>query len=149
MKRRLAVLAFACATGVATISGQLGTSDIPAFHAWPPAKGSVLPPVLTERQLADQGMTQPVQTQSYKAAAKVSGVIYQMPCYCHCDKSHGHQSLRTCFESMHGANCGTCMAEALYAYQMSRKGWTAKMIREGIIRGDYRTMDLQHPEQVN
>jgi hypothetical protein len=31
---------------------------------------------------------------------------------------------------------------------MSKKGWTAKMIRDGIMRQDYRTMDLQHPEHV-
>jgi hypothetical protein len=31
---------------------------------------------------------------------------------------------------------------------MSKKGWTAKMIRDGIIRGDFKTLDLQHPEHV-
>ena len=40
------------------------------------------------------------------------------------------------------------MAEALYVYQQSKKGWTAKMIRDGIIRGDYKTIDLQNPQPV-
>jgi hypothetical protein len=147
MKRILAVLAIACATA---FQGQQALQDdVPAYHAKPPAKGEVLPLVLTQKQLADAGFSAPVHLASYKAAGKAPAVMYQMPCYCHCDKGHGHTSLHSCFETTHGAGCGTCMAEALYAYQMSKKGSTAKMIRDGIIRGDYKTMDLQHPDPVN
>jgi hypothetical protein len=146
MKRILAVLAVACATA---FQGQLAQNDVPAFHDKPPAKGEVLTLIMSQKQLADAGYAVPVQIASYKAAAKLPGVMHQMPCYCHCDRSHGHTSLHACFETVHGANCGTCMAEALYAYQMSKKGWTAKMIRDAIIRGDYKTMDLQHPIAVN
>lgn len=129
--------------------GQLTTdSGVPAFHSAPPAKGEILPAVLTEKQLAEQGLTQPAQLASYKAAAKVPGVIYQMPCYCFCDRGHGHSSLHSCFEGTHGAMCGVCMAEALYSYHQSKKGWTAKMIRGGIVRGDWKQMDLQNPEPV-
>jgi Protein of unknown function with PCYCGC motif len=124
-------------------------NDMPAFHAAPPAKGQALPPILNQAQLAESGFTQPAQKESYKAAAKVGNVLYQEPCYCHCDRAHGHTSLRSCFETTHGAACGTCMAEALYSYQMSKKGWTAKAIRDGIIRGDFKTVDLQNPAPVN
>jgi hypothetical protein len=123
-------------------------NSVPAYHAFPPAKGAVSPPLMTQEQLAAAGYTQPGQKQSYKAAARVSSIVYQQPCYCHCDRHAGHTSLRSCFESAHGANCGTCMAEALYAYQMSKKGWTAKMIREGIMRQEYTRIDLQNPEPV-
>jgi hypothetical protein len=123
--------------------------EVPAFHATAPAQGATLPAILTQAQLAESGLTQPAQKESYKAAAKGSRVMYQMPCYCHCDRHAGHTSLRSCFENTHGANCGTCMAEALYAYQKSKKGWTPKMIREGIIRGEFQQIDLQHPEPVN
>ncbi|SRR5258708_2312324 len=147
MKRLLAVLTVVCAVA---IQGQQAPQDeVPAYHKTPPAKGEVLPLILNQKQLADAGFNAPVHMASYKAAGKIPGVMHQMPCYCHCDRGHGHTSLRTCFESTHGASCGTCMAEALYAYQMSRKGWTAKMIRDGIIRGNYKTMDLQHPIPVN
>lgn len=121
---------------------------MPAFHAAAPVSAEKLQPILTEKELAQEGMTYPAQIASYRAAAKMGRVMYQMPCYCHCDRSHGHTSLRSCFESTHGANCGTCMAEALYTYKMSKKGWTAKMIRDGIIRGDYKSMDLQNPDPV-
>ncbi|MBZ5523881.1 MAG: PCYCGC domain-containing protein [Acidobacteriia bacterium] len=141
-------LAIIGATAIVQAQYSSSSSEMPAFHDKAPAKGQVLPPVLTGKQLVNAGYNAPVQTESYKAAARVQGVMYQMPCYCFCDRNHGHQSLRTCFESDHGANCGVCMGEALYVYKMSKKGWTPKMIRDGIVRGDYKTMDLQHPEPV-
>lgn len=123
--------------------------EVPAFHATPPVKGATLPPILTDKQLADSGLTHPAQKASYKAAGKVSSVVYQVPCYCHCDRHAGHTSLRSCFESAHGANCSTCMAEAMYSYQKSKQGWSPKMIRDGIIRGEFQQIDLQNPAPVN
>ena len=146
MKRMIGTFIVIFAT--AMTQAPLSQSDVPAFHDKPPAKGEVLPAVLTEKQLSQDGYTAPAQVEAYRAAARAPGVMHQMPCYCHCDRGHGHQSLHSCFEGTHGANCGVCIAEALYAYQMSKKGWTAKMIRDGIIRGDFKTLDLQHPEHV-
>jgi hypothetical protein len=122
--------------------------ELPAFHPAPPSKTTALPPVMTQAQLAQAGLTEPAQKESYKAAAKGSALMYQMPCYCHCDRAHGHTSLHSCFEGTHGANCGTCMAEALYAYQQSKKGWSPNVIRDSIIRGDFKTVDLQNPQPV-
>ncbi|HLJ27302.1 MAG TPA: CYCXC family (seleno)protein [Candidatus Angelobacter sp.] len=152
MKTFLALVTLLCAAAItqaqwATQASQ--AAQVPAFHAAPPAKGDALPLVLTEKQLADQGMNQPVQVAAYKAVAKMPAVMYEQPCYCYCDRGHGHTSLHSCFESTHGANCSTCMGEALYSYQMSKKGWTPKMIRDGIIRGDWKMVDLQHPAPVN
>jgi hypothetical protein len=145
MKIRGAGFAVLFATGLLLAQA----SDVPAFHKAPPPKGHALPPVLTEKQLVAEGYAAPVQLASYKAAARMPAVMYQQPCYCHCDRGHGHTSLHSCFESTHGANCGVCMAEALYSYKMSKKGWTASQIRDGIMRGDYREMDLQNPEPIN
>jgi hypothetical protein len=97
----------------------------------------VLPSILTQKQLAASGAIAPAQIESYKAAARASSVVYQMPCYCFCDRGHGHTSLRSCFESTHGASCSTCMQEALYSYRQSRKGQSVKQIRDGIMHGDY------------
>lgn len=126
--------------------GQLANQqpEVPAFHATRPAPATTLPPILTQKQLADQGLIAPAQIAAYKAAARVSSVAYQMPCYCYCDRNHGHTSLRSCFEGTHGANCGTCMQEVLYTYRQSKKGWSAKMIRNGILQGDYKLVDLQN-----
>ena len=126
--------------------GQLANQQpaVPAFHATRPLAATKLPPILTEKQLADQGLIAPAQKQAYKAAARASSVLYQMPCYCFCDRAHGHTSLRSCFEDTHGAMCSTCMQEALYSYRQSKKGWTAKMIRNGILQGDFKMVDLQN-----
>ena len=119
-------------------------SAIPAYHSTRPAASVKLPPVLTQKQLAEAGMILPAQTESYKAAARASATVYQMPCYCYCDRNHQHTSLRSCFEGTHGANCSTCMQEALYSYRQSQRGWSAKMIRDGIIRRDFQMIDLQN-----
>jgi len=130
----------------AMVHGQFSQpADVPAYHASPPAKAETLPALMTQQQLAAAGLTAAAQKESYKAAAKIGAVLYQQPCFCHCDKHAGHTSLRSCFENAHGANCSTCMAEALYAYQQSKAGWSAKMIRDGIIRQEFQRMDLQNP----
>jgi hypothetical protein len=149
MKHFLSVLTVLLAAGMTHAQFVNQAAEVPAFHPVPPKAGTTLPPVLTQKQLADQGIIAPAQVAAYKAAAKAGPVLYQMPCYCYCDRAHGHASLRSCFESTHGANCGTCMQESLYSYRQSRKGWSAKMIRDGIMRGDYKLLDLQNPEPVN
>jgi hypothetical protein len=148
MKRLLLTLAIIGVIAITQARLSASPGDMPAFHDKAPLKGEVLPAVWTQKQLADGGYTAPAQKESYKAAARVSGALYQMPCYCFCDRNFGHTSLRSCFEGNHGANCGTCMAEALYTYKMTKKGWTPKMVRDGIVRGDFKQMDLQHPEPV-
>jgi len=146
MKYFAGLLVIAFAAGMT--HGQLSTeSTVPAYHSAPPAKGA-LPPVMTEAQLAEAGLTQPAQKNGYRAAARIGAVLYQLPCYCFCDRHAGHASLHSCFENTHGAACGTCLGEALYAYQQSKKGWTAKMIRDGIMRGDWKLVDLQNPTPV-
>jgi hypothetical protein len=147
MKLRLLLLLPLCSALLMAM--QASPDAVPAYHDTPPAKGVVLPPILTQKELAAQGLTNPVQIAAYQAAAKVPGVLYQQPCFCYCDRAHGHTSLHTCFESTHGAYCGTCMAEAIYSYEMTKKGWTPTAIRAGIIRGDWKKIDWQHPPVVN
>ncbi len=149
MKYLIVSVVFIIAGGITYGQWSNSPSDVPAYHKAPPAKGEKLPPIMTQEQLNNYGLTLPAQKESYKAAAKASSVIYQMPCYCYCDRHAGHKSLRSCFEGTHGANCGTCAQEALYSYKMSKKGWSADQIRDGIIRGDFKQIDLSNPEPVN
>jgi Protein of unknown function with PCYCGC motif len=72
----------------------------------------------------------------------VKKVLYQQPCYCHCDRSQGHTSLLDCFASQHGAGCGVCIREAIYSYEQSHKGKTAAQIRTGIERGAWQHVDM-------
>ena len=118
------------------------TVDVPAFHASSPVRSAVLPPILHSKELSGPNFQLAWQVKVYQDAAKVSRVLYQLPCYCRCDRALGHTSLRSCFEGLHGAECGTCTKEGFYAYRMTRKGWTPSQIRKGIERGEWKKIDL-------
>lgn len=135
------IVALVCVAGHAQWTDP--TVDVPAFHAAPPPADAKLPPILHGKQLTGVNFQLPWQAKVYQDAAKVSSVLYQLPCYCRCDRAIGHTSLRSCFQDLHGAECGTCAKEGFYAYQMTRKGWTPKKIRIGIERGDWKSIDLE------
>jgi Protein of unknown function with PCYCGC motif len=116
--------------------------DVPAYHAVAPARGAKLPPLLSGKQLEGPLFQYPWQKAVYEDAAKVPNVLYQLPCYCRCDRALGHTSLHSCFEGLHGAECTTCAQEGLYAYQMSLKGKTVKEIRDGVMRKEFQSIDL-------
>ena len=118
-----------------------GETRIPAYNRTPPAKGRKLPPILLKEQLWGENAQYPYQTGAYELAAKIPTVLYQQPCYCYCDRM-GHTSLRSCFENAHGAQCATCLKELYYSYSMHQKGKTATQIRQGIVKGEWRQVDL-------
>ena len=107
---------------------------IPAFHSQVPA--GPLPATLSPEMFSDV-----VVQNAYALAARVRKVLYQQPCYCHCDRSQGHGSLLDCFVSKHGSGCDICIDEDLYAYEQTRKGKTPAQIREGIIKGEWQSVD--------
>lgn len=117
-------------------------ADIPAYHAHPPAAAQDLPPILSGKQLTGPYFQKKWQVAVYKQAARIPGILYQLPCYCHCDRALGHTSLHSCFEGTHGAICATCAAEEAYAYKMTKRGWTPKQIRAGIEHQDFDSIDL-------
>jgi len=107
---------------------------LPAYHTKAP-QGD-LPETMSPDFFSD-----PLVQNAYAVAAKIKKTLYQQPCYCHCDKSQGHASLLDCFASKHGSVCGTCIYEDFYSYEQGRKGKTAAQIREGIIKGEWQTVD--------
>ena len=119
-------------------------SEVPAYHNGPPAPGTKLPAIIHGEQLKELNLTSPAQVKAYEAAARNSKLIYQLPCYCYCDRSVGHKSLHSCFEGSHGANCGTCMQEALYADKMAKLHKTPKQVRNGIEKHEYEQINLQN-----
>ena len=133
------------ALGIATLAASAQWSnpaeDVPAYNAAAPTRA--LPAVLSGAQLSGAYFTHPYQVTAYKMAAKIPGVLHQQPCYCRCDREMGHNSLHSCFEGTHGAACSTCMREAVYAYQQTKKGRTPAQIRAGIERGEWQAVDLE------
>jgi hypothetical protein len=122
------------ARSIAPQSAGQSEEPVPAFHSQPPA--GALPDTMDPAQFEH-----PLVKNSYALAAKVKKVLYQEPCYCHCDRSQGHGSLLDCFTSTHGSLCNVCMGEALYSYEQTRKGRTPAQIRVAIKNGDWQHID--------
>jgi hypothetical protein len=135
-----------------TVSAQYPAQEdeggIPAYNAGPPPKGTKLPAVMSKADLWGADAQYPYQTHAYELAAKIPVVLHQQPCYCYCDRM-GHNSLHSCFEGTHGARCSTCLKELYYSYQQHKKGKTAAQIRAGIIKGDWKLIDLQSAATLN
>jgi len=121
---------------------------VPAYNAGPPLKGTKLPALLTKADLWGADAQNAYQTHAYELAAKIQSVIYQQPCYCYCDRM-GHKSLHSCYEDTHGAQCATCLKELYYSYQQHQKGKTASQIRAGIIKGEWKQIDLMSAATIN
>jgi len=122
--------------------------SVPAYNAGPPSKGTKLPAILGKDQLWEDDAQLPYQTHAYELAAKIPTVLHQQPCYCYCDRM-GHNSLHSCFETTHGARCEICLKELYYSYTEHQKGKTAAQIRKGIIRGDWRQVNLEKAASIN
>jgi len=116
-------------------SASAPTEPVPAFHAQPPS--GELPPTMEPSIYTDK-----LIFNAYAVAARVKKVFYQQPCYCHCDRGHGHGSLLDCFVGRHGSECDICLKEVFYSYEQTRHGKTPAEIREGIIRGDWQKVEL-------
>jgi Protein of unknown function with PCYCGC motif len=113
-----------------------GGPRVPAYHKTP-ASGA-LPETLPPAEFANDSVTH----NAYTLAAKVKGTLYQMPCYCNCDREAGHASLLDCYRGTHASVCLICKKELFYSYQELKKGKTAAQIRAGIVRGDWSKIDL-------
>jgi hypothetical protein len=140
--RRIMVCLAVGMLSVAASAQWVTNEDVPAYHAAAPVKGKKLPALLSGKQVTGPLFQYPWQKAVYADAAKVPNVLYQLPCYCRCDRAMGHTSLHSCFEGLHGAECSTCAKEGYYAYQMSLKGKTVKEIRDGVMRKDFESIDL-------
>jgi len=108
-----------------------------AYHTEPP-KGP-LPSTLDPAQFANKKTAFVV----YCLAGRVKEFLYQMPCYCPCDKQGGHTSLLDCYTSKHGTACKICQKEVIVAYEQSKDGKTASEIRQAMELGDVFKFDIR------
>jgi hypothetical protein len=109
--------------------------NVPAYHALRPR--GPLPETLDPKQFAD------AETQNiYSLAAKEKSVLYQLPCYCRCDREVGHKSLLDCYVDDHASHCLLCKKEAAFAYTETRAVKTAAQIRKEIMDGKWKEVDL-------
>ena len=80
---------------------------------------------------------------AYYLASQIKETLYQVPCYCPCNKSYGHQSLLDCFTDKHGSTCVTCQKEAVFCYGQTKKGHTPAEIRKAMERGEIQKIDWE------
>lgn len=102
------------------------TGRVPAFYQTAPDVRT-LPPTLSPEIFTGN------KKLAYQAAKETPELLAQLPCYCHCDRGHGHKSLHSCFESEHGENCGICIGEAIMAQNLHKHGVSVPEIRKQII----------------
>ncbi len=72
---------------------------------------------------------------AHSLAARIKPTLYQVPCYCGCDRELGHRSLLDCFTGRHGVFCHTCQKEVVFCYLQHRKGRTAAQMRTELKKG--------------
>jgi len=131
-----------------TLFAQTDTKQVPAFHQTPPAKAEKLPPIMSKEERTGPAFQRDYQDHAYELAAKIPRVIYQLPCYCFCDRAVGHKSLHSCYETAHAAHCSACLKELYFAYAETKKGKTPTQIRAAIIQGDWEKMDLNSAVEI-
>jgi hypothetical protein len=136
-------LAVAAATAASYAQWSNPADDVPAYHPSAPLKLATLPPIMSGNQLTGNNFRFPWQVHVYQQVSKVSGVVYQLPCNCRCDRALGHTSLRSCFETLHGTECSTCAKEGFFAYQQTKLGKTPAEIRAAIAHHEYESIDLE------
>jgi len=101
------------------------TGRVPAYYETAP--DTALPQTLSPELFTGN------KRLAYQVAKEIPQTLAQLPCYCHCDRGHGHKSLHSCFESEHGENCGICIGEALMAHNLHKGGVSVSEIRKRII----------------
>ena len=84
----------------------------------------------------------PIIAHAYTVAQEIPGTLAQQPCYCYCYKTAGHRGLLDCYADLHASSCSVCVQEALLAEKLQKEGRSPSQIREAIIRGDWRTVEL-------
>lgn len=99
---------------------------VPAYYTTAPDV-TTLPPTLSPELFTGN------KRLAYISARQIPEILAQLPCYCHCDRGHGHKSLHSCFESEHGEECGICINEALLAHNLHKQGASVSEIRKQII----------------
>ncbi len=104
-----------------------------------PAKGQLI----ENRPVLSPALFSGKTALAYKYAAEIPKVIDSQFCYCYCKKNHNHKTLLTCFTSMHGSKCETCMDEVIYAHELYEDGLSLDEIVVAVDKKFYRPYKRQ------
>lgn len=136
-KKRLAgawflVLAGACALLLGTWH-VLSPSTSPLNYlltrtVWPAVPRPVRPVTLDPSPYAGR------VREGYRIAKEQPELLERMPCYCGCYLKDGHQNNLDCFRDRHGETCDMCVAIAIRAEQLAKRGYNTDDIKAVIDR---------------
>ena len=90
-----------------------------------PRPGITADNVLPESELGERRRVR----EAYAAARAHPELFDGLYCACECDKSMGHRSLLSCFESRQAIGCMACREEAELVARLARDGKTLDEIR--------------------
>ena len=147
------LLAASCA-GSSANGPQATPTAAPNEHAGHDAVASMTPRIPRYREkpidrralpvtLDPATFTTPYIAHSYRVAKEIPEVLAEQPCYCYCDAGFGHGSLLDCHIDDHSAGCAVCIKESLLVERLHHQGKTADEIREAIVRGEWRDVELK------
>lgn len=132
------LILFHCGLGVKAQSRMPHPFGQPVYHDYAPI--GPLPPTLDPIQFRNKRAA----FVAYTLAGQIKDTLYQVPCYCACNRTQGHQSLLDCFTSRHGVNCPICQKEAIFCFEQHEKGMDAKRIRQALEKGQASTIEVEN-----
>jgi hypothetical protein len=133
----LGILAVVLTPTTKSVSGRIPqTHEERTFHDQPSADR--LPATLDPAQFQDNRGA----LVAYTLAGQIEQTLYQVPCYCGCDKEQGHRSLLDCFTGKHGTLCHICQKEVIFCFLAQKKGKSAAQIRTAMAKGNAAKLDL-------
>jgi hypothetical protein len=100
----------------------------------PPRKGfphpDPRPGITGENVLSESDISERRRVREAYAAARTHPELFDgVYCACECDKSMGHRSLLSCFESRQAIGCMACREEAELVARLARDGKSLAEIR--------------------
>ena len=91
------------------------------------------PGITAENVLAESEVGERRRVREAYAAARAHPELFDgVYCACECDKSMGHRSLLSCFESRQAIGCTACREEAELVGRLARDGKTLDEIRRAV-----------------
>ena len=97
-------------------------------NAWPAVPHPVRPATLDPAQFTGR------VAQGYRIAKERPELLERMPCYCGCYLTHGHLNALDCFRDRHGETCDMCLAIAIRAEQLAKRGYSVEDIKAMVDR---------------
>lgn len=99
-----------------------------AFKHPEPRPGITAANVLSEDKLPDKRGVR----EAYATARAHPEIFDGLYCACRCEKSHGHRSLLSCFESDQPTGCWGCQEEAELVAKLLEQGKSLAQIRAAV-----------------